>query len=99
MVNKMIPIVEAYDPFKKDMKKSKTGRYGDGWGNSYEVGRDVSDKISYNGFDFQYDYKNGLLKILDPKTGEELDATGLSVGNWLDNPDYWIERYSEFTER
>jgi lipopolysaccharide export system protein LptA len=70
------------------MKKSKDGQYTDGFGNSYVVGKDESKVINYNGYKFQYSYKNRLLVMSDNKVMYKM---GLSVGDWLDNPIYWVQ--------
>lgn len=90
----MLVINEAinYDPFKKDMKiDDKNGRWTDGWGHSYTIGKPKSDKISYKGMKFEYDYKKQeLLIYVDNKLIEEVS---LDISNWLDNPEYWIKEY------
>lgn len=87
---------ESYDPFKKDLKKASNGQYTDGRGNRYDVSKATSELINHNGYTFQYDYDNALLKWIIKDNGEEeIDAIGLSIGSWLDSPEYWMDRFIE----
>ena len=87
----MIVINEAYNAFK-DMKiDDKNGQWTDGMGHRYSKNRSKSDVINHKGMTFQYDYDKQLLTICD--NGKTLDQVGLNIGDWLDNPEYWLDQY------
>lgn len=87
-------IKAEYDAFK-DMKiDDKNGRYTDGQGHSYVKDKKYSDSIKYDVYDFKYNYEKEMLEIY--WYGKFFDANYLSLGNWLDNPDYWVEQYYKY---
>ena len=88
----MIVINEAYNAFK-DMKiDDKNGQWTDGMGHRYSKNRSKSDIIKHDGLEYQYDYDRQELVVKE--NGKTLDTIGLNIGNWLDNPQYWIEEYN-----
>ena len=83
---------EEYDPFK-DLKKVKSdmkkGLYTDGMGGVYEAPKSgLSHKIKKGKYQFAYDFKGHELVVF--YQNKELDRVGLNLGDWLDDPDYWI---------
>lgn len=89
---------EAYDAFD-DMEVSEDGRYTDGWGNSYDKPKkEFSDVIEQGDNSYRYNYTEEQLEKIDKANGgavRVIEAMPLALGNWLDNPDYWIENFED----
>lgn len=93
-------IREAYDAFK-DMKQSFDGEYTDGLGGSYsEPDVAYSDIITVRGRDFRYDYTNKKLEYVrvDDNGVDVIDSRDLSLGNWLDNPQFWCDTFIDYID-
>lgn len=82
----------SYDPFKKDMKKDNNGPWTDGWGHSFTIGRKQSDPIKYKNHTYVYEYDNGILRVEDANLEDREPYLTLNVGDWLDNPEYWLDK-------
>jgi adenylate cyclase class IV len=73
--------------------------------------RKYSKVYEYEGSHFRYNYERCLLEyvsledvdiddrneivVTKRETPEVIDSIGLSKENWKDNPEYWIEEYSD----
>ena len=96
---------ESVNPFKgmKKVKMSdaewdkarKTGNYvTDGLDGVYEVPKTgYSDIIKHKGMYFRYNFKDRQIEVLEDDKKKVVAWMGLSVSNWVDGPEYWIEQF------
>ena len=94
---------EEYDPFK-DMEKVddeewRKGLYTDGNGSFYKApSSGTSDWIKRKNYKFRYNFSKKQLEVAD--NSEDVFYTAdLSLGNWLDGPEYWFDKaYQEMRD-
>lgn len=72
----------------------------DGWGNVFIIPKTgYSPVFKCNGKMFRYNYDKSLLEWIDKSENsgemEVLYSLGLSKGNWVDGPEYWMDRMCE----
>lgn len=91
---------EEINPFKDLIKvksEMKPGLYTDGFGGVYKAPKTgMTKKYKYKKYQFAYDFKQSCMVIF--YKNRVVDSVPLSLADWLDNPEYYMEYYLDDME-